>query len=190
MHLQVDCAHVAYADNVPGRAARAQPPIPYVGQQPVANGYIDFVVRTEDHWRRLLDVFGNPEWSANELFATMASRSQYWDALEPLIQQETQRFQKEELFRRSQARGVSAAAVYSVADAAASEHFAERGCFVEHEHPAIGTLRTPGPPVRFGAEGSRVRRAAPQLGEHNNEVFARIGLTAQDLYVLGEDGVV
>ena len=190
MHLQVDCAHVAYSGVVPGRAARAQPPIPYVGQQPAADGYIDFVVRTEDHWRRLVDVFGNPDWSTNELFATMASRSQYWDALEPLIQQETRRFNKEELFRTSQAHGVSAAAVYSVADAAASEHFAERGCFVEHEHPAIGTLRTPGPPVRFGAEGARIRRAAPRLGEHNNEVFARIGLTEEDLSVLREDGVV
>jgi crotonobetainyl-CoA:carnitine CoA-transferase CaiB-like acyl-CoA transferase len=190
MHLQVDCARVTYAGEVPRRDASAQPPIPYVGQQPVADGYVDFVVRTEEHWRRFVAVLGNPEWANNELFATMASRSQYWDALEPLIQQETKHFGKEDLFRKSQANGVSAAAVYTVEDAARSGHFADRGCFVEHEHPAIGRMRTPGPPVRLAGEQQAVRRPAPRLGEHNNEVFARLGLSDADVASLRAEGIV
>lgn len=191
MHLQVDIAHVAYTGAVPGRSVAAQPPIPYIGQQPAADGYIDFVVRTEAEWRDFLTLFGNPAWGENELFATMSSRSQYWDALEPLVQEETQRYPKEQLFRQSQAQGVSAAAVYTVADAARAEHFAERGSFVEFEQTGIGTMRCPGAPIGFGSDGWRVRRPAPRLGEHNREVYVdRLGYTPRELVALRQAGIV
>jgi crotonobetainyl-CoA:carnitine CoA-transferase CaiB-like acyl-CoA transferase len=190
MNQQVDIAWVTYGGRVPSRSATAKPPIPYVGQQPAADGYIDVITRTEGQWRTFLQVLGNPEWAQNELFADMNSRSQYWDALEPLIQQETRRFAKQELFRRGQAAGVSTAAVNTVADAADAEHFAERGSFVEMAHPVLGRTRCPGPPARF-ADAWSLRRPAPMPGEHNREVFCdRLGYTTQELVTLRAAGVV
>lgn len=191
MHLQVDMARVTYADQVPSRSASAIPPVPYVGQQPAADGYIDYVVRTEEQWRNTLEVLGNPEWSENELFATMRSRSQYWDALEPLIQQETRRFPKEQLFRESQAKGISAAAVNTVADAAQAGHFEDRGSFAAFDHPVMGRARCPGPPVGFGGDFWRIRRPAPLLGQHNLDVYRhRLGYSDDELTALGEAGVI
>lgn len=191
MHLQVDLAHVTYAGNVPSRSAEAAPPIAYVGQQPTADGYIDYVVRTDEHWRKMLEVFGNPEWSKNELFADMRGRSQYWDALEPLIQQETRRFPKEQLFRESQERGVSAAAVNTVADAANAEHFQDRSSFAEFEHPVIGRVSCPGAPIRFGGDFWRIQRPAPLLGQHNREIYGqRLGYSDEDLITLYEARVI
>jgi crotonobetainyl-CoA:carnitine CoA-transferase CaiB-like acyl-CoA transferase len=190
MNQQVDVAWVTYGGRVPSRSASAKPPIPYVGQQPAADGYVDIITRTEGQWRTFLNVIGDPGWSQNELFATMASRSQYWDALEPLIQQETRRFGKQELFRRGQAAGVSTAAVNTVADAAAAEHFADRGSFAELEHPVFGRVRCPGPPVRFGA-GGWAMRPPPLLGGHNREVLCdRLGYSEERLAALREAGVV
>jgi len=190
LHQQVDLSHVTYTGNIPSRSAAARPPIPYVGQEPTGDGYIDIIVRTEEQWRTLLQVLDNPEWGENELFVDMASRSQYWDALEPLVQQETHRYSKEELFRKSQAYGVSAAPVNTVADAARAGHFQDRGSFAEFEHPAIGRVRCPGAPVRFGKDPSlrsragfwRIRRPAPLLGQHNREVYCgRLGYSHEEL---------
>jgi crotonobetainyl-CoA:carnitine CoA-transferase CaiB-like acyl-CoA transferase len=190
MHGHLELGWTNFAGQVPSRSASANPPIPYVGQQPAADGYIDVVVRTEEHWRKFLEVLGNPDWGENELFATMETRSRYWDALEPLIQQETRRFTKQELFERSQANGVSAAAVNTVADAARSEHFAERGVFVETAHPEIGRVRIPGPPIAFGTDVWRTGRA-PLLGEHNDALLrGRLGLSAAELDALRAAGVI
>ena len=190
MNQQVDVAWVTYGGRVPSRSASARPPIPYVGQQPAADGYVDIITRTEGQWRTFLNVIGNPEWAQNELFATMASRSQYWDALEPLIQQETRRFGKQELFRQGQAAGVSTAAVNTVADAAEAEHFADRGSFAGLEHPVLGRVRCPGPPVRFGVDGWAMR-PPPLLGEHNTEVYCeRLGYSEARLAGLRAAGVV
>ena len=191
MHEQVDLAHAIYGQNVPSRSAAANPPIPYVGQQPTADGYIDIIVRTEEQWRTLLHVLGDPEWGDNELFVDMRSRSRYWDALEPLIQEETRRFGKEELSRKGQERGVSAGAVNSIADAAEAGHFEDRHTFVELEHPAIGRTRYPGAPIGFGDDVWAMRRPAPLLGQHNREVFGdRLGYSEQKLATLREANVV
>ncbi|MEX1253497.1 MAG: CoA transferase [Dehalococcoidia bacterium] len=191
MNQQVDIAWVTYGGRVPSRSATAKPPIPYVGQQPTADGFIDVITRTEGQWRTFLQVLGDPEWAENELFKDMNSRSQYWDALEPLVQQETRRFGKQDLFRRGQAAGVSTAAVNTVADAAEAEHFAERGSFVEMEHSVLGQTRCPGPPARFAGDVWGIRRPAPLLGEHNREVFCgRSGYSERELVTLYQAGVV
>jgi crotonobetainyl-CoA:carnitine CoA-transferase CaiB-like acyl-CoA transferase len=190
MHFQVDVAWASYGGRAPVRAASASPPIPYVGQQPVADGYVDIVVRTEGEWHKFLEVLGNPEWGANELFADMAGRSQYYDALEPLIQGELTHFEKQRLFRDGQARGVSIAAINTIKEAAKAQHFAEREAFVTYEHSGTGEFRAPGPPVRFAGCASTVR-PAPLLGEHNGDVFCdRLGLSKRDLVSLRQAGVI
>jgi len=191
MHLQLDIGWSTFAGTPISRASGSQPAVAYVSQQPAADGYIDFVVRTEDQWRNFVDVLGNPDWAYNELFATNAGRAQYWDALEPLVQEELRKWPKDELFRASQAKGVPAAPVNTVAEAARAEHFADRGVFAEHEHPEVGRTGMPGPPIRLGVDAWRLRRPAPRLGEHNRDVFVdRLGLLDAELALLREEGVV
>ncbi|MGB2694449.1 MAG: CoA transferase [Dehalococcoidia bacterium] len=191
MHEQVDLSHVTHTGNVPSRSASANPPIAYIGQQPTADGYIDLIVRTEEHWRNLLAVFGNPEWAENELFVDLPSRSRYWDALEPFVQEETRKFDKEDLFRESQAHGVSAAPVNSIGDAAEEAHFQDRGSFAQFAHPVIGTVRCPGPPIGFAIDAWRIRRPAPLLGQHNDEVYGqRLGYSHDELAALREARVI
>ncbi|MEU0885912.1 CoA transferase [Lentzea sp. NPDC005914] len=57
------------------------------------------------------------------------------------------------------------------------------------EHPSEGTIRVVPPPVRFSATPASVRRHAPRLGEHNAEILAELGYTAQQISELSSDGV-
>jgi len=44
-------------------------------------------------------------------------------------------------------------------------------------------------PVKIG-EGVRVRTVAPKLGQHNAEIFGRLGLSEDEMAQLGERGVL
>ena len=44
-------------------------------------------------------------------------------------------------------------------------------------------------PVRIG-EGVRVRNVAPKLGQHNAEIFGRLGVTEAQIKELGAKGVL
>ena len=44
-------------------------------------------------------------------------------------------------------------------------------------------------PIRIG-EGARVRNVAPKLGQHNAEIFGRLGVTETELRELRAKGVL
>jgi formyl-CoA transferase len=64
-----------------------------------------------------------------------------------------------------------------------SPHLAERGYFVELEHPETGALKYPGPGFFFdGANPMQTTRAAPRLGEHNAAIYCgQLGLSSDEL---------
>jgi crotonobetainyl-CoA:carnitine CoA-transferase CaiB-like acyl-CoA transferase len=81
--------------------------------------------------------------------------------------------------------------VPTIADLLDDPHLAERGFFVEVEHPTAGTLRYPGPPWRMSESEWQTGRA-PLLGEHNAEILTgdETGYEVADLVILRERGVI
>jgi crotonobetainyl-CoA:carnitine CoA-transferase CaiB-like acyl-CoA transferase len=65
-----------------------------------------------------------------------------------------------------------------------------RGMVERHPHPTLSEVVFHGNPLRFSGARPRARALAPELGEHNAEVFAELGLGADDLAGLARRGVV
>ena len=65
-----------------------------------------------------------------------------------------------------------------------------RGMVERHAHPALGEVVFHGNPLRFGEAEPRRLALAPDLGEHNREVYAELGLAERDLAGLAEEGVI
>jgi crotonobetainyl-CoA:carnitine CoA-transferase CaiB-like acyl-CoA transferase len=55
-------------------------------------------------------------------------------------------------------------------------HTLAREMMVEVEHPVEGTVRALGIPVKLSDTPGSVRRAAPLLGEHTEEVLREAGV--------------
>jgi crotonobetainyl-CoA:carnitine CoA-transferase CaiB-like acyl-CoA transferase len=68
---------------------------------------------------------------------------------------------------------------------------AERDYWTEVEHPELGEKITyPGAFVKLSDAGCRIRRRAPLIGEHNDELYKELGLSAQDMVVLKQRQVI
>jgi crotonobetainyl-CoA:carnitine CoA-transferase CaiB-like acyl-CoA transferase len=63
------------------------------------------------------------------------------------------------------------------------------GILLESDHPDAGRLRQTRTAARF-ASPTVVRRGAPRLGQHSEEVLAELGLTQDDVAGLRRQGVV
>ena len=95
------------------------------------------------------------------------------------------------IFQRCQENYVPATAVYDMAEVLANEHLAERGFFVTTSHPVAGAMRQPGAPYKRGAAPWTLRRPAPRLGEHNDDILREgLGLDRRALTDLRRAGVV
>ena len=58
------------------------------------------------------------------------------------------------------------------------------------DHPGYGMVRMLGFPIKFSGSPCRVRRPAPGLGEHPDEVLGELGYAAAERAAWRRDGVI
>lgn len=95
------------------------------------------------------------------------------------------------VYHTGQAYGLLSMPVRDVSGVFEDEQLAERGFLVEIEHPELGrTLTYAGAPYLLSATPWRLRRTAPEVGEHSAEVLAELGYSDADIDTLVATGTV
>ena len=145
----------------------------------------------EYHWERWVNMMGNPEWAEEELFQTRESRGEHWESLEPLMTKWTMKHTKVEIFELAKAHKIPLAPANSIAEVVQSKQLKERGFFIDVEHPKTGKLNYPGAPYKFSRTPWAIRRPAPLLGQHNDEVYCeQLGYSQEELVKMAEVGII
>ncbi len=173
--LEAALIAASYTGENPGRlGSRLLNPWKIFECRPGADGVAEllFLVTVEqDQWERLVELMGRPEWVETGLFDTLEQRLENDDLLAVYLEEWTRSQSMDELWRTSQAERVCTAPVLTMADLAEQEHLADRGFFVDVEHPTAGTVRQFGGPFRTG-DGFRPPLApAPTLDPDSTPRF-------------------
>ena len=97
----------------------------------------------------------------------------------------------EEAYRGAQERGHAWGAVRTLDEILSDPHWDDRGYWQEIEHPELGErFRYPGAWAIWSETPLGITRRAPLTGEHNAEVYAALGLGADEREALRRDGVI
>jgi crotonobetainyl-CoA:carnitine CoA-transferase CaiB-like acyl-CoA transferase len=132
---------------------------------------------SDDEWKRLASALDCHGW-VNERFATAADRRRHESEVNELIAARVSAGDAAPLMERLQSAGVHAAVVAGIADLFSDPQLAWRGAWQPHEHPEIGRHHYRLPAYRLSETPGSVRRPAPCLGEHNQDIFREwLGLT-------------
>jgi len=152
--------------------------------------WIAIAVFTDEEWEDFCFVIGNPQWTKDPRFATLAVRKTNEDELDVLIAEWTKKHTAEEVEVIMQASGVAANVLEDNRDIYEDPQMKHYGHFREIEHPVVGTVRSEIPPFRFSkSTDSHVR--APLLGEHNHYVFTQfLGMSDDEVADLYANGVI
>jgi crotonobetainyl-CoA:carnitine CoA-transferase CaiB-like acyl-CoA transferase len=170
-----------------------------LGQKPIQplevmecrDGYIYVCCIEEHQWRNFVELMGSPPWASEEIFSDRLKRGTNWDALKVFLEDWIKQQSVLDLYRKAQARRIPFAPVSTMGDLLSSEHLKKRGFFVEITHPVAGTHRYPGAPLKYQRTPWEIRRPAPTLGQHNEEIFgARLGLNAARIEELRRTAVL
>ena len=101
-----------------------------------------------------------------------------------------------ELYEEGQSRRLLIGQVATPADIGESPHLAAREWWLELNQPTTlgqddAALKFPGPPYRLSETPATVRRPAPQIGEHNQDVWVgEVGIPAEDLIAFAGEGAI
>jgi crotonobetainyl-CoA:carnitine CoA-transferase CaiB-like acyl-CoA transferase len=155
-----------------------------------ADGKIFALAVEEEQWKRLVELMGNPEWAKEDLFKDRIARGQNQDALKALMSEWLSTWKVQDLYVEAQKRRIPFAPINTMRDLYESEHLAERNFFVSIDQPGVGKVKVPGMPSIYNRTQWSLRRPAPRLGEHSEEVFCgEHGVARERLSELHKAGV-
>ncbi|RYB88317.1 CoA transferase [Nocardioides glacieisoli] len=167
---------------VAGEVGRAQgnhhPSIAPYGLFRCRDGAVQIALGSEGLWKRFCGGFGiDPEADG---LATNSERVAERDRVIEVVEAAFADWDAEPLLARLSEVGVPAGKVRSLDEVYEWDQVASQGLLVDVEHPTLGGLTLPGPPLRFfDAAGDEVTRkdhtAPPLLDQHADEIRAWVG---------------
>ncbi len=143
-------------------------------------------------FRRICAAIGKPELGTDERFRSHRGRAQRRRELNAIIGDWVRERTCDEALAAFGPEGadVPCARVVRPDELIDDPQLNARGMIERHPHPAIGEIVLHGNALQFAGAASRARALAPRLGEHNAEVFAEIGVDADEIARLAAAGVV
>jgi CoA:oxalate CoA-transferase len=142
------------------------------------------------HWPKLVTMMGNPDWTEVELFKNPGLRAEHQQDCNKLIELWTREYTMAEIDRLGMEYDVPLAPVRTVKEVVNDEQLAYRNFFVEIDHPVAGKFKYPGAPYKLSATPWEIKRRAPLLGEHNEEVYSGLGYRKKDIEGLKKAGII
>ncbi|MBV9248477.1 MAG: CoA transferase [Acetobacteraceae bacterium] len=141
-----------------------------------ADSYITVAVQTNKQWEALTRALDKPEWLDDPRFATPALRHKHINDRLHMTQEVLRTRPVSEWLDRLTAAGVPCAPVLTRNAMIRHPQVEANGIVVETEHSAAGLLRQARPAARFSATQASIRRGAPALGEHTEEILAELNV--------------
>ena len=196
VHLQHDNFHMYLwkNDSTFGTSPRASLD-PFVNWYRCADG--KWIMLNEPHpervWEEFCSTMGLDRYVDDTRFDTLAVRLENAAAFRDILIEtfgSRPRQTWTDLFTKRKVRFVYTL-VNTVAESAADPQVLANEYVVETQHPTMGATRTTGLPIKFSRTPAEVGHAAPEFGQHTEEVLTEVcGYGWEEVAELRESGVV
>jgi crotonobetainyl-CoA:carnitine CoA-transferase CaiB-like acyl-CoA transferase len=137
------------------------------------DGWLTIGAAQQNFFRKVCEMIGKPELADDPRFKTNALRVKHNDEIVALLQAEIAKRTTADWMKAFEAEGIPAGPVMHHDEVFADPQILARGMVAEVEHAKAGKQRTLGVPIKMSATPGSVRRAAPVLGQHDDEIKKR-----------------
>ena len=139
---------------------------------------------------RVLRAMGREDLITDPKFVTNGLRVKNNKELDPLVRAWMAERTLEENMAIFKRENITAAPVLDISQIVEDEHFREREILVEVPDEDLGSIPMHNIIPRLSDSPGHLRRPAPTLGQHTEEILGDLGLSADDLIRLSKDGVI
>jgi len=158
---------------------------------PCSDGaYVLIAGNADSLFHRLMTAIGRPDLRDDPALARNDGRAAQMQRIDEAIGAWTSRLTLSEVLKEMEKAEVPAGRIYSAADIAADPHFAARGMIQQVIAGDGEALKVPGVVPKLSATPGAIRSAAPQLGEHTDEVLKAIGYESAAIAKLRENKII
>ncbi|MDN3987263.1 CaiB/BaiF CoA transferase family protein [Zwartia vadi] len=171
--LVLNESYYAFLGAVQGRRAVVQDP--FAGEPiPTRKGYLAFQTGGGAPFETFAELFDRPEFLEKK-FSSPPEREKRVPEVKALLEECVADRDAKEVFLAGAQKRLLLGVVQNAEDLLSCEHLKERQAFIELDHPAAQTnMRFPAELAKLSLTPTSVRRRAPLLDEHRNEILAWI----------------
>lgn len=152
--------------------------------------WLTLVATGDAIFARLCEAMGQAGLASDPRFAGNAARLRHLPQLDAIVAGWCLARDFAQAALALEAHAIPFSKVYSAQDALQDPHFAARGSFIALPDRDLGTLTAPAPVPRFTGRRAPAPHAGPDTGQDNAQIYAALGLDAEQQARLRSLGVI
>jgi crotonobetainyl-CoA:carnitine CoA-transferase CaiB-like acyl-CoA transferase len=157
---------------------------------PTKDGFVTIIVVGDGEFQGACRGLGIPDLMHDPRFQTLGDRFARYSELFAEFAKGADLMTTAEVVKRMDEEGVPCARVNTLEDVLSDERCTHADGIIEYDHPQGGRLRQARPAAVFDGEANTVRRPAPMLGQHTDEVLRSVECSAEEIAALRQAGAV
>ena len=174
----------------PPRSGNDHPIAAPYGLFPTRDGRIALAPPDDVFFGRLMDALGCPELKHDPLYRDQAARVANRERINAIVGGRLALHGTDYWVETLNAAGVPCGPVHAVADVFEDPQILAQNMVMDVEQPGHGIVRMLGFPMKFAGAPCAVRRPAPGLGEHSDEILAELGFSEGQRQAFRDAGVI
>lgn len=152
--------------------------------------YITAGAVSDAEWIGMCNALDMKEFIADERFATSAARVINAEERKKITGDEIKKWHSEEILERFQAEGVPSAPLLDRMELMDHEQIIANQTILREKYEGFGEIRQARPAALFEGTPSKIKRPAPKLGEHSQEILNHLGISEETQSRMVEEGKV
>ena len=171
-------------------AGSALPGITPSNSYPCKDGsYVLIAGNGDSIYKRLMSLIGRDDLGNDPRLAQNDGRSQHAELIDGAIAEWSAQRSRDEVIEALKGARVPAGYPYTAADIVQDPHYLARQ-MIEQVQTSVGPLKVPGVLPKLSRTPGRIGTGGPQLGEHNDDILAGLGLSEEQVAGLRERGII
>jgi crotonobetainyl-CoA:carnitine CoA-transferase CaiB-like acyl-CoA transferase len=188
--LDFQAARWTMGKEIPPQAGNDHPTGIPTGVFKTKDGHMNIAASGQLMYRRLCTALGVPQLIEDPRFKTVPDRSKNRKAMNEELDKATSTKTSAEWIAILNEAGVPCGPIYNIKEMYADPHVQHLGLAVEVKSPVLGAITIQNVPVTLSRTPAQVRTAAPEMGEHTDEVLQEAGYSAEEIAKFRKDEVV
>ena len=141
---------------------------------PTKDGLVLIAANQDTVFGRLCEAMGQPDWPGDPRYVNHQARGANQRELDARIGEWTRTLSTQEVLAAMDKFGVPAGLIYRAPDMLEDPHFKARNAIITTQHPHFGELKMQNVAPKLSATPGSVRTAAPEMGQHNEQVYLEL----------------
>ncbi len=175
---------------IPGQSGNDHPTSSPTGVFKTSDGYMNIAAMGTEMYVRLVTVLGVPEMATDPRYQTLQLRAKNRPQLNADIAAVTSQNTTQFWIDLLNKEGVPCGSIKNVQQTMEDPQVQHLGMAKTLQHPKLGEISVVGQAVILSRSKRDVFTAAPDRGEHNDEVYAEFGISAEHIEVLRQEGAI